>query len=198
MIRTTSGKVYLKQINYKYYTGFQGGMPYKNCGFSTTIYSVLGTGADKSLFSSYMSEMDVSVNNCVEGTGLVGISSNDLLSYFYNGPYANYYIKDHKSMVVNVHGNSVITKSVVFPFYTMYYNVRSLNNTIDCYAFRKDRGLSTDSTFLCFYTDTTKLLAKDNVKGYALPAIETSGGRFMTVVSPISIDSTINGVPPAV
>ena len=95
-------------------------------------------------------------------------------------------------MVVSVQGNSISTKSVVYPFYTMYSSVSPLNNTIDCYAFRKDSGLSTDSTFLCFYTDTTKLLSKDNVKGYALPAIETSGSRFLSIISPISIDSIFN------
>ncbi len=192
MIRTSSGQVFLKQIKYQLFDRKEYGLTYYNCGSSTNIYSVLSTGVDKSLISSGLSTMDLAVNNCVEGTGIVGTISNNLLSYFYNGTYTSYYTRDHKSIVLNVQGNSVTSKSVAFPFYTMYYNVRPLHNTIDCYAFRNDRGLATDSTFLCFYTDTTKLLSKDHLKGYALPAIETSGGRFMAVVSPISIDSTIN------
>ncbi len=193
MIRSAKGNVYLKELLTQHDFGtYSGGAPLNLCGSSTQIYSLQNTGIDKTIISSAMSQMDVIVNNCTEGTGLLGILSNDLLSYFSHGYQASYDNKYYRTDIVGFQGDNLKITSVQFPFYTMYYRIHSLHNTIDCYAFRKDRGLSTDSTFLCFYTDTTKLLAKDNLKGYALPAIETSGGRFMTVVSPISIDSTIN------
>jgi PKD repeat protein len=194
MLRSTTGSTFLKRIEYQRDVGnnIGGGGPFDNCGTTTMIYSLTNSGIDKKFIETVASFNPFSYNSCNDGTGVLGIVSNNLLSYFVRNRVNNNSISPPQTYLLNRDGNTPLITTASFPFYTMYYNVHPLQNTIDCYAFRKDRGLATDSTFLCFYTDTTKLLARDNIKGYALPAIETSGGRFMTVVSPISIDSTIN------
>jgi PKD repeat protein len=181
MLRNNTGSVILKLVNYQTRNGFSQGFNFNQCGATTGIYSIESNGnLGKVLGETYVALRQSSDNMCVYGNGTVGLLNNNIISFLVDDYFGNYgYLIDRDKN----------RRSVLSLFKTRYYTVRALPNTIDCYSFRKDRGLSTDSSFLCFYTDTTKLLAKDNVKGYALPAIETGSGRFLSVVSPLTLDS---------
>lgn len=181
MFRSNSGKTFIKLIQYNQYQGYTGSVQTNSCGTETNIYSLLNKGLNKSLFRTF-SETREGTKNCTYGNGIYGIISNNSLSCFTD----EYYYGDTQYIVNDSTG---IHNKVKFPFYMMYYSVQPLKNTIDCYSFRKDRQLISDSSFLCFYSDTNKLLAKDDIKGYALPAVETSTDTYLSVVSPLTLDT---------
>ncbi|MBS1537550.1 MAG: PKD domain-containing protein [Bacteroidetes bacterium] len=114
--------------------------------------------------------------------GTIGLLNNNLVSLF----YLDYnYGSTAKTCIL--HGNNN-QQSINFPFATAFYTVKPLKNNIDCYVFREKESISSNTT-LCFYSDTNKLLSKDPIEGYAIPAVETSSNQLVCVVSPTKLDS---------
>lgn len=186
MVRSNLGKTYLKQIRYHHLEGINDMQPFYLCGSQTTISRLQKTGTDKNIIKTATNISSVFNKYCEEGNGVLGVLNNNLLSYFVLDNTLKYPVGEYSTYVLNEDG---ITKHSLFPFFTMYYTVSTLRGSIDCYSFRSDRGLLSDSSYVCFYRDTTTLLAKDAVKGYVLPAVETNANKFLSVVSPLRGDS---------
>ncbi|MBK9249227.1 MAG: PKD domain-containing protein [Ignavibacteria bacterium] len=192
MVRTPSGKVFVNNISYEddYGISYVSGMSYHWCNARASVYRIDSEGADVRFTKAPSTMWPILLSGCDIGTGVLGSLNNNAISFFtriyfpYNYTSATY--------ILNANDDTSAIRLDTLPFFTMDYNVRALSNNIDCYSFRDDRGHTSPMSYLCFYKDTKQLLKKDNIKGYALPAVETADGRFMSVVSPISNDTTIN------
>jgi PKD repeat protein len=178
MFRSSSGTPYIKLTKYlNEYGTYSGGMAFNNCKVNVDIYSLNQNGSfNKSIAEIVGFTSSNSVDNCGTGNGTLGLLKGELLTYF--TPYDHIFY-DRAYLLNTDSGNKLLKPA----FYTMKYEVRSLNNGIDCYSFRNSRALKADVSYLCFYIDTTTFLKNDTIVGYALPAIETATGTMLTVVS---------------
>ncbi|MFN8360569.1 MAG: PKD domain-containing protein [Candidatus Kapaibacterium sp.] len=177
MLRTGSGKVFLKTKVYEDLTHISSGMTTVICGVSTDVYTVNedgtllhrigGTGADNNYYPNLP---------CVYNDATMGVLNLDLLSYF------QYHVAKTGVPYTSVFNGSAGNQTKNYPFATFYYTVRALANGIDCFSFRNNNALEYTTT-LCFYQDTTKLLAKDIINGYALPAIGARSDDMVSLVT---------------
>ena len=189
IIRNNSGTVFLKYKKYEV-TGnndpLSGYNAYGN--IANEIYTVEDDGKFLDRIGSiYCQSYSVPPSRYstpfIYSNGTIGLINKNLLSFFYTdynyGPLGKCKI---------LHGD-VSQQEIKFPYFTPYYTVRALKNNIDSYVFREKEALSSNTT-LCFYTDTNKLLTKNPINGYALPAIEYGIDKMLSVVSPMLLDST--------
>jgi len=176
IVRTDSGDNYLKMVAFETSKGFVSGTQIDMCNVNYEIYKIQDNG-----YIGTNEYFHTPQSRCFIRSGVVGILHNSLISF-----YMYDQIPRFSAYILNEDLNNTIVK---YPYFGLYNRVRPLNNTIDCFAFRDVLDFSRNLTILCFYIDTTKLLTKDSIIGYALPAVETSNNTFLSVVSPLTFDS---------
>jgi len=190
MVRTPSGKVFVSNISYTddYGISYMSGMSFERCSATASVYRIDNEGSKVQFTKAPSTSWPITLTGCDIGTGVLGCLNNNAIS-FISRTYFNY---TSAFYILNANDDTSAIRLDTLPFFTMDYTVRALPNSIECYSFREARGLTSPMSYLCFYKDTKQLLNKDNIRGYALPAVETSDGRLMSIVSPLSSDSTIN------
>ena len=177
MLRTNSGKVFLKTKVYDDLTHITTDKTTIICEVSTNVFTLKedgtllnrigGTAGRQNLYPNYP---------CVYNDAAMGLLNKDLVSFF------EYSLFKYGSPETTILNSSTNNRTANYPYSTYYYTVRPLSNGIDCFSFRPNNSIGF-STTLCFYQDTTKLIAKHSMNGYALPAIETSSEDMISLVS---------------
>ncbi|MFN8360570.1 MAG: PKD domain-containing protein [Candidatus Kapaibacterium sp.] len=177
MFRSSSGTPYIKLSKYlNQYGTYPGGMAFSQCRINVDIYSLKQDGNFDKGLAGIVGDFNSNIDYCASGNGTLGLLRGELLTYF--TPFDNHY--EWRAYLLNTNSGNKLLNPLK---YKSNYEVRSLNNGIDCYSFRNSRALKADVSYLCFYKDTTTLLKNDTILGYALPAIETPTGTMLTVVS---------------
>ena len=178
MFRSSSGTPYIKLSKYLNQSGiYPGGMIFSDCSIIVDIYSLNQNGTFAKSIAEIVGQTNTaSIDYCAKDNGTLGLLRGELLTYF--TPFDHPYYQ--RAYLLNTDSGNQLLRP---PFLTINYEVRSLDNGIDCYAFRKTRAIHSDTSYLCFYKDTTKLLKNDTIAGYALPVIGTPTGTMLTVVS---------------
>jgi PKD repeat protein len=177
MLRTNSGKVFLKTKLYEDRTYITANTAKITCGVTTNVFTLNEDGTLFNRIGGTAGNLNLyPVYPCVYDDATIGLLNKDLISFF------AYDFFKYSSPVTSILNSSTNNRTANYPYSTYYYTVRPLSNGIDCFSFRPNNSIGF-STTLCFYQDTTKLIAKHSMNGYALPAVATSSEDMLSLVS---------------
>ncbi len=172
-LRTSSNTLNQFVVNSSYYNYYSNGSYHSACTGSYTLYRIGGDGRTQGSF--YRSSMDAGASDVgLSFPGSIWPYRDSSLLVFRR----EFYLGSPTTMSIVKPGMTPI--EIKLPYNSSSFTVNCLNHSLDAYSFYR----VADSTDVVIYSDTSKLFARQTVRGYALPAVElASGTRYMVVAS---------------